>query len=133
MLAEALYRQDRLDEARQFTEEARATASPDDIDAQARWRATRAKLLARAGQFAAARQLADEAMTLASDSSDAVLLAETLMARAEVNRFAGARGQAAASLRQALRICQDRHATPLADQATAALASLTDHSNVKPA
>ena len=55
------------------------------------------------------------------------------MAKAEVDRLAGAPGQAEDALRAALRIYQDRHATPLADQATAALADLTGHPNAKPA
>ena len=116
LLAEALYVQGRLDEAQQMTEEAQAAASPDDIDSQARWRATRAKLLARRGQFPAARRLVSEAAALVSPTSWAVLKAQVLVAKAEVNRLAGARDQAAASLRAALRIYQDRHAAPLADQ-----------------
>jgi hypothetical protein len=55
------------------------------------------------------------------------------MAKAEVDRLAGASGQAADSLRAALRIAQDRHATPLVDQAKAALASLTDQPRTEPA
>jgi tetratricopeptide (TPR) repeat protein len=123
-LAEALYAQGRLDEAQQMTEEARATAPPVDIDAQARWRVTQAKLLARRGVFPAARRLADEAEALVSPTSWAALQAEVLMAKAEINRLAGARDHAEASLRAALRIYQDRHATPLADQAKAALGGL---------
>ncbi len=61
VLAEAVYRQGRLGEAQRLTEEAQALAAADDIDAQTRWRATRAKLLARHGQFAAARRLGDTA------------------------------------------------------------------------
>jgi ATP/maltotriose-dependent transcriptional regulator MalT len=133
MLAEALYVQGRLDEAQQMIEEAQAAASPDDIDSQARWRATRAKLLARRGQFPAARRLVSEAAALVSPTSWAVLKAQVLVAKAEVNRLAGARDQAAASLRAALRIYQDRHAAPLADQARASLASLTGHPGTKPA
>jgi hypothetical protein len=87
--------------------------------------ATKAKLLARRGQFPAARRLADEATALVSQTSDAVLLAQTLMDKAEVNRLAGARDQAAASLHAALRIYPDRHVAPLAAQANAALTSLT--------
>jgi hypothetical protein len=55
------------------------------------------------------------------------------MARAEVDRLAGAPEQAQASLRAALRIYTDRHATSLAGQATAALANLTGHPSAKPA
>lgn len=132
-LAEALYAQGRLDEAQQPTEEAQAATMPGDIDAQARWRATRAKLLARSGQFPAAQTLLDEAAALVSPTSWAVLQAEILMARAEVNRLAGEPEHAQASLRAALRIYQDRHATTLADQAVAALANLTGHPSAKPA
>jgi len=133
MLAEAVYRQDRLDEAQQLTEEAETLAAPDDFDAQARWRATRAKLLARRGQFRAARQLADEATALVSQTSDAVLLAQTFMDKAEVNRLAGAYDQAAASMHAALRIYEDKHVAPLAERAKAALANLTDRPGSKPA
>ncbi len=132
-LAEALYAQGRLDEAQQMTEEAQAAATPADIDAQARWRAARAKVLARSGQFPAARILLDEAAALVSPTSWAMLQAEILMARAEVDRLAGAPAQAEASLHAALRISKERHATSLADQATAALASLTDHPSARPA
>jgi hypothetical protein len=51
--------------------------------------------------------------------------ADVLEAEAEVERLAGAPGRAAASLRAALQIYQDRQATRLARQATAALAGLT--------
>jgi predicted ATPase/class 3 adenylate cyclase len=133
MLAEAVYLQGRLDEAQRLTEEAEALAVSDDIDAQTQWRTTRAKLLARRGQFPAARRLADEAMALVSPTSWALNQAEALMATAEVNRLAGARDQAEASLRAALRIYEDRHAPPLAEQARAALASLTAQPGTKPA
>jgi class 3 adenylate cyclase len=132
-LAEALYAQGRLAEARQMTQEAQAAAEPADIDPQARWRAARAKVLAQAGQFPAAHTLLDEAAALVSPTRWATLQAEILLARAEVDRLAGAPDRAAASLRAALRIYTDRHATPLADQAEAALAGLTGHPSAKPA
>ena len=124
-LAEALYAQGRLEEAQRMTEEAEALAGAGDVDAHARWRATRAKLLARRGQFPAARRLADEAVALVSPTSWATLKAQLLMGKAEVNRLAGAHDQAVSSLRAALRIYEDRRALPLAEQARAALASLS--------
>ena len=124
MLAGALYAQGRLDEAQRMTEEAEAAAAPGDLDAQARWLATRVKLLARRGQFSVARQLADQAQALISQTSWAALQAELLVAKAEVSRLAGAVDEAADSLRAALRIYQDRRAAPLAEQAEAALATL---------
>jgi hypothetical protein len=133
VLAEALYAQGRLEEAQQMTEEAQAAAGPSDIDAQARWRAARAKVLARSGQFPAAWTLLDEAAALVSPTSWPARQAEILVAKAEVGRLAGPPERAEASLRAALRIYQDRHATALADQAAAALASLTGQPSAKPA
>jgi tetratricopeptide (TPR) repeat protein len=116
-----------------MTEEAEAATGPGDIDAQARWRATRAKLFARRGRFPAALRLADEAEALVSPTSWEALKAGVLMAKAEVSRLAGAREQAAASLRAALRIYENQRAAPLAEQAQAALASLTDQPRTEPA
>ncbi len=125
LLAEALYAQGRLDEAQRMTEETQAAAVPDDIETQARWRATRAKLLARRGQFPAAARLAEEAEALVSPTSWAMLQAEMLAAKAEVSRLAGAPEEAEASLQAALRIYEERPAVPPAEQARALLASLT--------
>ena len=101
-------------EAQRLTEEAEALAAAGDLDAQARWRATRAKVLARRGQFAAARQLAGEAEALVAPTLWAAAPGRALVAQAEVAKLAGAPAEAAASLRTALRIYQDRRAVALA-------------------
>jgi tetratricopeptide (TPR) repeat protein len=123
-IAEALYRQGRLDEAQQMTEEAETLSPPDDIDAQAGWRASRAKLLAQHRQFPAARQLITEAQALISPTCYTRSKAHLLVAKAEVNQLAGDRDQAQASLHAALRIYEDYHVLPLAGQVKAALVSL---------
>jgi tetratricopeptide (TPR) repeat protein len=127
LLAEALCALGRLDEAQQMTEEAQAAAAPDDIDPHAQWRTTRAKLLARRGEFSAARRLVDEAQALLPPACRSLPKAETLVAEAEVNRLAGAPDRAAACLRAALRIYEDARATALAEKVGAVLATLTDH------
>jgi len=127
-LAEAVYAQGRFEQALRLTEEAEAFAVADDFDAQGRWRATRAKLLARRGQFPAAAALADEAMTLVPAANHGPARAEFLMAQAEVSRLAGAAGEAQASLRRALQFYDDRRWVPLAGQARAMLASLAAQS-----
>ncbi len=124
LLAEAVYAQGQFDQALRLTEEAEAFAGADDFEAQARWRATRAKLLARAGQFPAAARLADEAVMLVPAASDDPVRAEFLVAKAEVSRLAGAPGEAEASLRRALQCYEDRRMVLLAGQARALLASL---------
>jgi len=133
LLAEALYEQSRLGEAQQMIEEAKAAAGPDDLDTDVYWQTTRAKLLARRGDFPAARRVMGEAQALISPASSALEQADVLMAEAEVNRFAGAPGRAAASLRAALQIYEDRRATFLAEKTRAALASLLPHPGREPA
>jgi predicted ATPase/DNA-binding SARP family transcriptional activator len=124
MLADALYAQGRLAEAQQLADEARESAVNGDIDAHTRWRAVRAKLLARGGEFDAARELADEAIALVPTPSGRSLRAELLAAKAEVLRLAGAGAEAAECLREALDFYTDRHAVPLAERTRSALASL---------
>jgi hypothetical protein len=107
-----------------LAEEAEAFTGASDYDAQGRWRARRAKLLARAGQFRAAARLADEAVSLIPAALDASERAEVLVAKAEVARLPGALGEAQASLRRALRFYQGRQMVPLAGQAHVLRASL---------
>jgi tetratricopeptide (TPR) repeat protein len=130
-LAEAAYVQGRFDQALRLTEEAEAFAGADDFEAQGRWRATRAKLLARRGQFPAAMRLADEAVTLVPAANDGPVRAEFLVAQAEVSRLAGTPGEAEASLRRALQFYDDRQMVSLAGQARALLASLAAQSRTR--
>jgi predicted ATPase/DNA-binding SARP family transcriptional activator len=129
LLAEALYDQGRFDEAAQMIEEALA-GLPFYAPAGA---LTKAKLLARRGQFAAARQLADEETARLSPTASPLDQATVHEARAEIERLAGAPGQATASLRAALQIYEGLRATALAERARTALASLTDQPHRDPA
>jgi predicted ATPase/DNA-binding SARP family transcriptional activator len=119
LLADALYEQGRFDEARQWIDEANAEPASGGFSP----RLTEAKLLARNGQFAAARQLVDQVGALLSQTSAPLWQADVLKARAEVERLGGAPGQAAASLRAALAIYERQRATALAGQIRAALTS----------
>jgi predicted ATPase/DNA-binding SARP family transcriptional activator len=121
LLANALYDQGRFDEAQQMIDETNAELSPATVNVP--W-LTQAKLLARRGQFAAARRLVGQGQALLSPTSAPLHQAEVLEARAEVERLAGAPGQAAASLRAALRIYEDRKAAALAERARTTLAGL---------
>jgi len=81
-------------------------------------------MLARRGEFPAAMELVAEAEALIRPASSAVVQTEVLEAKAEVSRLAGALEQAAASLRAALQIYEDRQATVLAARVRAALAGI---------
>ena len=125
-LAHAVYAQGRLDEAYRLSEEAEAiTSAEDDIDGQVRWRIARAKALAGRGQFTAARKLVREATALAAPTDWAAMHAEVLTTQAEISKLEGAQEDAAGSLRQALRIYEERRASALADRTRTALASLS--------
>jgi len=120
LLAWALYDQGRFDEAAQMIE-----GPPDPTSSYVAVAAlTQAKLLARRGQFAAARRLADEQEALLPPTASPLARATVHEGRAEVERLAGAPGQAAARLRAALQIYEDRRAAALAERARTALASL---------
>ena len=123
-LAEAVYAQARFGEALRLTEEAEALGGLDDYEVQGRWRATRAKLLARRGQFPAATRLAEEAVALVPATIDPPERAEFLLARAEVSRLYGALDEAEACMRRALQFYEDRQMVPLAERARALIDSL---------
>jgi len=124
LLAEALYAQDLLDEAQQVTEDSRTLAERSRPLARIPWQSVRARILARRGQFSAARLLVDEAAAVITPTSWEVEKAGVLMARAEVEWLAGEPGQAEASLRAAMRIYEDLHVVPLEEIARAALAGI---------
>ena len=129
LLADALYEQGRFDEAQQLLGEA-GTRPWNTV--YSTW-LTEAKLLARRGQFTAARALLGQAEARLPPTPSPMLRANALKARAEVERLAGAPGQAAASLRAALDIYEQQRATALAGQARAALASLAAQPGRDPA
>ena len=130
LLADALYEQGRFDEAQQLIDQVNAEPSSATVLST---QLTEAKLLARRGQFAAARQLVGQAKPLLSPTSASMLQTEVLTTRAEVELLAGAPDQAAASLRAALHIYEDLRAATLARRVRAALASLAAQPGREPA
>jgi class 3 adenylate cyclase/tetratricopeptide (TPR) repeat protein len=106
-LAEAVYRQGRLDEALELTTISERTAASDDVDSQAGWRGTRAKVLAAGGDFEQATRLADEALELGERAETPVQTGDLLMSAAEVFGLSGAREESEEALRRALN-CFDR-------------------------
>jgi DNA-binding SARP family transcriptional activator/class 3 adenylate cyclase len=103
MLAQALYAQDRLEEAGQVCEVSEQAAADDDISAQVGWRAVRAKLLAPE-RWDEAHELATEAVRLAERTDFLTIHADALVDLAEVLRQGGRADEAAASLAAALEL-----------------------------
>jgi predicted ATPase/DNA-binding SARP family transcriptional activator len=150
-LAEAVSAQGQFDQALRLTEEAEALTGADDLGSRVLWRAIRAEVLARLGQFPAATALADEAVSLlptgrakpparrgqspaatrlaeeqeaAPVAATSYLAAECLVATGEVALLAGALDEAEDRLRRALRFYEDRRMVPLAAQARVLLTRL---------
>ncbi len=100
-LAEALYQQERYDEAMGYSETCEELEAPDDIASQVRWRCVRGKVCARRGEFEQAESLISEALSLIRRSDDLNSQGDTLLDLAEVLRLAGKPGKAAKTIAEA--------------------------------
>ena len=123
LLAEAVYRQGRLDEALGLTVISERAAAPDDVDSQGQLRATRAKVLATRGDFEQAARLAEQALELGERFEAPVQTGELLMAAAEVFRLSGARDKSKDALKQALSCFERKGHLLLAAEAQSLLAA----------
>jgi predicted ATPase/class 3 adenylate cyclase len=88
-LAEALYRQERDEEASELTRESQRIAAIDDVATQYLWRSVRAKVEARRGRHTEAAALADEAVAIIGATQDPDSQGYAAIDRAEVLRLAG--------------------------------------------
>jgi class 3 adenylate cyclase/tetratricopeptide (TPR) repeat protein len=104
LLAHAIERQGRVDEAEEITRVAEEISAPDDLDAQALWRGARARVLASRGRHEEALALAREAVEMRTQVDTLIDRVDALMDLAEVLRRAGDRAGAEAALREALEV-----------------------------
>jgi class 3 adenylate cyclase/tetratricopeptide (TPR) repeat protein len=108
-LAEAIYAQQRYGEAERVSELAEEAATdPDDVDAQFRWRAVRAKTLARRGELDIAERLAREATELVRRTDWLNIRAGCELDLAEVLRAADRHGEALAAIDEAIRLYEQK-------------------------
>jgi tetratricopeptide (TPR) repeat protein len=126
LLARALALTGRLDEGARRTSEARALAPPSDRWSALLWRGAAARVYAAEGRPAEARSLADEMVAIVADIDYPGIEFHARLDAAEGYRAAGDREAAEALLRRAIADSEEREATGLARQATAALERLTD-------
>jgi tetratricopeptide (TPR) repeat protein len=102
LLSNAVYMQGRYEEAEELTRECEQAARSNDVHAQIRWRAIRAKVMARKGEFESADKLAREAVTFAAESDFLNDHADALLDQAEVLRLMGHRLEASSAVESAL-------------------------------
>jgi tetratricopeptide (TPR) repeat protein len=108
MLAEALYAQDRLDEAEKFCQASRDAASAEDLSAQVEWRGVQAKILARRGQHDEAEALAREAVDLVARTDLLRHRGTALLDLGEVLELGGNAGEAEAAVRGGLELYEQK-------------------------
>jgi class 3 adenylate cyclase/tetratricopeptide (TPR) repeat protein len=126
LLAHVTYAQGRLDEARELSEVAEASAAEDDHLSQAFWRSARAKVLAKAGETDDARRLAAEAVDI-FERTDALLYhADALADQAEVLAATGDPSGAQEALEEALRLRELKGNVVAASSTRAALAQVDE-------
>jgi ATP/maltotriose-dependent transcriptional regulator MalT len=89
LLADAVLRQGRLDEALDLATVSEEAAAEDDVESQNLWRRVRARALAAQGRLDDATRLADEAMGLAEATDAPLLKGETLVDMAVVRAASG--------------------------------------------
>jgi tetratricopeptide (TPR) repeat protein len=121
-LAGALCELGRYEEAEQFAAVCAEAAGEDDRISQILWRTSRAKVLARSGEFEAAHALAHDAVGLAEATDALESHADALLALAEVLRVAGRSEDAAPVVRQALHLYEQKGVLPAAERARTLLA-----------
>jgi ATP/maltotriose-dependent transcriptional regulator MalT len=108
LLSQAVFAQGRLDEAETLTEAAERGGASDDLTTQVVWRSVRARVLSARGRHGDAESLAREAASLAAETDDVNMRADTLVDLAEVLRAAGQETEALTHVRRALAIYQEK-------------------------
>ena len=114
LIAESLIAAGRADEADAFLTVSQEIASEDDADAQSHWRRLRARLESRAGNHAAAEEIARESVERATGADYPLLSAMSHMDLSVVLRAAGKGDEAAAALARSLELCRAKGASAAA-------------------
>jgi DNA-binding SARP family transcriptional activator len=125
MLARAVYDQGRYEEAGALAEEAQRSARPNDVHSHIVWRGTRAKVLARRGDFVAAEGLAREALAFAEESDFLHSHGDALMDLAEILELRGRPEEAADALEKAIGLHELKGNVLAAGNCRARLAALS--------
>jgi class 3 adenylate cyclase len=121
MLAEALYSQDRLEEAARFCRASQDAAATEDLSAQVEWRGVQSKILARSGRHKEAEALAREAVELVAHTDLLGHQGHALLDLAEVLSRTGERREADAAVRAALQLYEEKGDKVMAAQARSML------------
>ena len=104
LLADAVLRQGRVDEAIALSVECEEATADDDVESQSLWRRVRARALAERGEMDEALRLSEEAYQLVAETDAPLLRGGNLVDLATVRAAAGRLDDAAAAGREALEL-----------------------------
>jgi tetratricopeptide (TPR) repeat protein len=107
-LANALYAQDRWQDAEEFSRISEEAAAPDDYLSQILWRLARARVLAKLGRPGEGERLARAAVDIAARTDDINRQGDALSALAEVLLVAGRLDEAVSPTREAVRLYEEK-------------------------
>ena len=108
LLAEAVYRQGRYEEAERFASSSEQTAGSEDAYSQVLWRSVKAKVLARQGAVEEAEGLIEASVALAEATDSLQLRGEALLGRAEVLKLSDRGSEARSSLEDARQLFEQK-------------------------
>jgi tetratricopeptide (TPR) repeat protein len=111
-LADAIFKQGRVDEAEEYVALAREAAAPDDVASQSMWRQVQAKVLASRGDLDEALRLAREAVSWYETSDYIHLHGYALMDLSGLLDLSGDHTAALVAARQALAKYQQKGHVP---------------------
>jgi predicted ATPase/class 3 adenylate cyclase len=104
LLSEAVYAQGQYEEAERLAGISENAAQAEDIHSHVILRGTRAKVLARRGEFERAAEVAGEALGLAAQTDALAMQADAELVFAEVLRLAGRESEATAAAERAIEL-----------------------------
>jgi tetratricopeptide (TPR) repeat protein len=107
-LGAVVYEQGRYDEAFELSEEAERLGAADDVMTQCEWRALRARVLARRGQFEEAERLAEHALAIAKQTDYIDEIGGILSSHGEVLELAGKPDEAERAYAEALTLHEQK-------------------------
>lgn len=116
-LGRSLYEQGRYEEAEAFTRTSEELAPSEDLTARGDWVSTRAKLLARKGEFEEAEKLAREALAIFKEEAEVRDRADALIDLAEVLELAGRAEEARPQVEEAVRLYEIKGIVPSLEKA----------------
>ncbi|MEP6696715.1 MAG: adenylate/guanylate cyclase domain-containing protein [Pseudonocardiales bacterium] len=104
LLAQAVYAQERFDEAQSLADRSRELAGSEDVFSQVLWRRVSAALLARRGQGQDAETLIREALDVAALTDSLPLQGEALLGLAEVLALCSRSAESAGAIQDAVQV-----------------------------